>query len=225
MQYRRADERRAWVDACAADGDGGCAVVNALWYLGRASGAVALVLLSVVVALGVATRSGRPLPGLPRFAVAAVHRSASLLAVVFVAVHVLTLLLDPYAQLDLLALVVPFTAASHPFWYGLGALALDLLVALVVTSVLRAHLPQRVWRGIHWLAYACWLVALLHGIGSGSDADKGWMLGLFAGCVAGVIAALVWRTSARFAEMAPAPPPGLAPVPPLGRGVSNRGAP
>lgn len=196
--------------------------MNALWYLGRAGGAVSLVLLSVVVALGVATRSGRPMPGLPRFAVAAVHRSASLLALVFVTVHVLTLLIDPYAQLGLLALVVPFTAAAHPFWYGLGALALDLLAALLVTSLLRGRLPQRAWRGIHWLAYACWPVALLHGIGSGTDAGKGWMIALFATCAAGVVAALVWRSSARFAEIPPPPPPGPVPQPPLWQGRSQR---
>jgi methionine sulfoxide reductase heme-binding subunit len=132
---------------------------------------VALVLLSLVVALGIATRSGRPLPGLPRFAVTAVHRSASLLAVVFVAVHVLTLLFDPYAQLDLISLLVPFTAGAQPFWYGLGAVALDLILALVATSLLRGRLGPRVWRGIHWSAYAAWPIALAHGLGSGSEPE------------------------------------------------------
>lgn len=180
-------------------------MTDALWYVGRGSGAVSLVLLSLVVALGIATRSGRPLPGLPRFAVAALHRSASLLALVFVAVHVLTLLLDPYAQLRLLALVVPFTAQAHPFWYGLGALALDLLLALVGTSLLRARVPQRVWSGLHRLAYACWPVAVVHAAGSGTDVASGWMLGLLVACIVGVLAAVGWRTSERFTEIAPAP--------------------
>lgn len=182
-------------------------MTSALWYLGRSTGVVSLVLLTLVVALGIATRSGRPLPGLPRFAVTAVHRSASLVAVVFLAVHVLTLLLDPYAGLSLVSLVVPFTAAAQPFWYGLGAVALDLVLALVATSLLRQRIGPRVWRGIHWAAYASWPVALAHGLGSGSDAATGWMLTITGVCVAAVLAAVAWRVSERFAEV-----PDLAPV-------------
>jgi methionine sulfoxide reductase heme-binding subunit len=195
-------------------------VTDALWFLGRGTGVVSLVLLSLVVALGVATRSGRPLPGLPRFAVAAVHRSAALLAVAFLVVHVTTLLFDPYAQLDLLALVVPFTAQAEPFWYGLGALALDLVVALVATSLLRARLGPRAWRAVHWLAYAAWPVAVLHGIGSGSDAGTGWLLAITGVCVAGVLAAVAWRLRPGFAEV-PEPAPAAAPVaaPRIGAGV------
>lgn len=168
-------------------------MTDALWILGRATGVVSLLLLTVVVALGVATWRGRPLGGLPRFAVAAVHRSASLLSVVFVAVHVLTLLADPDAGLSWLSLVVPFTAASDPFFYGLGAAALDLLAAIVVTSLLRTRLTPRVWRGIHLSAYACWPIALAHGLGSGTDAGTAWMLGLTAASVAAVLAAVVTR--------------------------------
>ncbi len=136
------------------------------------------------------------------------HRSASLLAVVFLAVHVGTLLFDPYAGLNLLSLVVPFTAAAQPFWYGLGAVALDLVLALVVTSVLRDRIGPRVWRGIHWAAYASWPIALAHGLGSGSDSSTGWMLTITGVCVATVLAAVGWRVSGRFAEV-----PDLAPVP------------
>jgi methionine sulfoxide reductase heme-binding subunit len=192
-------------------------MTDALWFLGRGTGVVSLVLLSLVVALGIATRSGRPLPGLPRFAVAALHRSASLLAVGFLVVHVVTLLFDPYAQLDLLALVVPFTAAVEPFWYGLGALALDLVLALVATSLLRHRIGPRAWRAVHWLAYAAWPVAVLHGIGSGSDAGSAWLLAITGVCVAAVVAAVAWRLRAGFAEVAePAPVPA---APRIGAGV------
>lgn len=192
---------------------------EALWYLGRGTGAVTLVLLTLVVALGVATRSGRPLPGLPRFAVAAVHRSAGLLAVVFVAVHVLALLVDPYAQLTVLDLVVPFTAAAEPLWYGLGAVALDLLLAVVVTSLLRAHLGPAAWRAVHLASYAVWPVALAHGLGSGTDAGSGWLLGLTAGCVLAVGAAVTWRFSARFAEVPGPAGPRTTVAPRIGGGA------
>jgi methionine sulfoxide reductase heme-binding subunit len=175
-------------------------MTDALWYLGRGSGVVSLVLLTVVVVLGIAGRSGRTVGGLPRFAVAAVHRAASLLSVVFLAVHVLTLLFDPYAQLSVLSVVVPFTAETEPFWYGLGAVGLDLIVALVVTSLLRHRMPPRVWKGVHLAAYLAWPVALAHGLGSGTDAGSAWMLALTGVCVAAVTGALVWRFSPRFAE-------------------------
>ncbi|GAA1848889.1 ferric reductase-like transmembrane domain-containing protein [Pseudonocardia ailaonensis] len=185
-------------------------MTDALWYAGRGSGLISLVLLSLVVVLGIATRSGRPLPGLSPYVVTAVHRSAGLLSVVFLLVHVVTLLFDPYAQLDLIALVVPFTAASSPFWYGLGALALDLLAAVTVTSLLRTRLGPRTWRGVHYLAYACWPIAVLHGVGSGSDTTTAWSLTVLGICVAGVLGAVGWRLSERFGQ-ADRPAAGRAP--------------
>jgi len=176
-------------------------MTNALWYLGRGSGVVSLVLLTIVVALGIATRSGRPMPGLPRFAVAAVHRNASLLAVTFLGIHVVTLLADPFAQLKLVDLVLPFVGAYRPFWLGLGTVGLDLIAALVITSLARARLGLRAWRVVHWLAYAAWPVALLHSLGTGTDAGRPWMLALAAGSAAVVLAAIAWRCSPSFAAV------------------------
>lgn len=173
---------------------------KALWYLGRSSGVVSLVLLTLVVALGIATRSGRPLPGLPRFAVSAVHRSASLLAVVFLTVHVVTLTLDPQSQLRWLDAVLPFGSHPKPLWIGLGAASLDLIVALVVTSLLRQRIGHRVWRAIHWAAYALWPLAVLHTIGTGTDMRRAWMLGLLAFCTLAVAALIGWRVSTRFLD-------------------------
>ena len=174
-------------------------MTNALWYLGRGSGVVSLVLLTIVVALGIVTRSGRPMPGLPRFAVAAVHRNASLLAVTFLGIHVVTLLADPFAQLRLVDLVLPFAGAYRPFWLGLGTVGLDLMAALVITSLARARIGLRAWRAVHWLAYVAWPVALLHSLGTGTDAGRPWMLGLAAASAAAVLAAIVWRCSPSFA--------------------------
>lgn len=174
------------------------ALTSASWYAARGTGVVSLVLLTVVVALGIATRSGRPLPGLPRFAVAAIHRSASLLAVVLLAVHVSTLLVDHYAKVSLVDVVVPFLGSHRPLWQGMGTIALDLVLTLVLTSLLRARIGARTWRAVHWAAYAAWPVALAHGLGNGTDAGTGWMRATAAGCVAVVGAALTWRVSAGF---------------------------
>jgi sulfoxide reductase heme-binding subunit YedZ len=163
-----------------------------LWYLARASGVVSLILLTVVVVLGIVTRargSLGALTGHSRLVVVALHRSASLLAVAFLGIHITTLMFDPYAQLKLIDLVMPFTSSYRPLFVGLGALALDLMAALVITSLLRNRIGRRVWRAVHWLAYAMWPVALLHGIGSGTDRSRSWMIGVDITCVLAVLAA------------------------------------
>ncbi|HEY6934883.1 MAG TPA: ferric reductase-like transmembrane domain-containing protein [Marmoricola sp.] len=185
-------------------------MTNALWYFGRGFGVSALVLFSIVVVLGVVTRAGRPLPGLPRFAVATLHRTASLAAVLFLGLHVLTLLLDPYAQLHLTDVVLPFLARYRPLWQGLGTLAFDLALVLVVSSLLRHRLGLRTWRAVHWAAYACWPLAVGHAVGIGTDRHTSWLLGVVAGCVLLVAGAVAWRVwGTRFA--APAPPRRVAP--------------
>jgi sulfoxide reductase heme-binding subunit YedZ len=173
---------------------------DALWYAGRGAGVVSLVMLTVVVVLGIAARSGRPAFGLPTFAVSAVHRNAALLAVGMLVVHVGTLFLDPYAQLRVLDVLVPFQGAYRPFWLGLGTVAGQLIVVLIVTSLLRGRIGQRAWRAIHWVAYAAWPVAMLHAIGNGTDNGSLWFIVLAIVCSLAVLAAVGWRLSERFAE-------------------------
>lgn len=166
---------------------------SAYWYLTRATGAVALLLLTVVVALGVADVRRWSSPRFPRFLIDALHRNVALLAVLFLTLHILTTLLDGFAPISLLAAFVPFTSAYRPLWLGLGAIACDLLIALVASSLLRRHIGHRTWQAIHWCAYACWPLALVHGFGTGSDAKSGWLLALSILCIAVVIAAIAGR--------------------------------
>jgi len=175
-------------------------MTDALWYFARGSGVIALVLLTIVVVLGVGARSGKPVFNLPRFAVSLVHRNAALLAVVFLAGHVISLLFDPYAQLRLFDLVVPFVGNYRQLWEGLGTLGFDLLIAIVVTSLLRNRLGARVWRAVHWLAYLCWPVALMHGLGTGTDRGVWWLWAISLTCAAAVVAAVGWRVSPAFAR-------------------------
>jgi methionine sulfoxide reductase heme-binding subunit len=177
------------------------AYVDALWYLARGTGVVCLALLTVVVVLGVGSRSGRPVFGLPRFAVSTVHRNASVMALVLVVVHMTSLYFDPYAQLRLFDLMVPFGAAYRPLWLGLGTVAADLLFVLMATSLLRRYLGARTWRAVHWIAYALWPAALLHALGTGTDAGQLWLRVVAGVCVAAVLAAVGWRCTPRFAEM------------------------
>jgi len=173
---------------------------QALWALGRGTGVVTLVLMTVSVLLGILTRSGRPALGLPRFAVSTVHRNVGLLATVLLAVHITSLFFDPYAQLRLVDLVVPFLGSYQPFWQGLGTLALDLTFAVVVTSLLRHRIGLRTWRLVHWATYALWPIALAHGLGNGTDAASSWFLAISGTCAVAVAAALSWRVRADFVE-------------------------
>jgi sulfoxide reductase heme-binding subunit YedZ len=190
---------------------------SALWYTARGAGTTLLILLTLAVVLGIAARSGRPAAGLPGFALAAVHRNASLLAVVLLVVHVTTLVLDPFAHVGALDPVIPFGAGYQPLWVGLGTCAADVLLALVVTSLLRHRIGARVWRGVHWAAYAAWPFAFAHALGAGTDVGTGWLRLVLAVCAAAVALAVGWRCSASFltaGRRLPAGPPGSGPPPP-----------
>lgn len=182
------------------------AAPRALWYATRATGVVALLLLTGTVLLGIAgagwprrdqdgTGHGPKRPGGPmtRLVVAGLHRNVPLLAVIFVAVHVLTTVIDGYVPISLVSAFLPFSSPYRTFWLGLGAVASDLLLAVVATSLVRPWLRYRAWRAVHWLAYVCWPVALAHGLGTGTDTRLPWMLLLEAASVLAVATAVVWR--------------------------------
>jgi methionine sulfoxide reductase heme-binding subunit len=175
---------------------------EAMWAFGRVSGIVALLLLTLSVLLGITTRSGRPLPGLPRFSIALVHRNVALLASVFLVFHVGSLLVDSYARLNPVDILVPFLGSFKPIWQGLGTVAVDLLIAVIVTSLLRRRLGVRAFKVVHWLTYAMWPVALLHAVGNGTNGMSGWFLLLAATSSIAILIAMGWRLSARFIESA-----------------------
>ncbi|HEX4724159.1 MAG TPA: ferric reductase-like transmembrane domain-containing protein [Pseudonocardiaceae bacterium] len=165
-----------------------------MWYASRATGLIALVLFTTSVVFGV-LESGR-FSGArwPRFAIAAVHRNVSLLSVAFLAVHIGTSIIDPFAGIGWLDAIVPFGSIYHPFWLGLGAVATDLTVAIVVTSLLRPKVRLRLWKAVHWTSYACWPLAVIHGIGTGpADFQLGWVVAVNIACVVAVVIALGWR--------------------------------
>jgi sulfoxide reductase heme-binding subunit YedZ len=176
------------------------------WYLTRGSGVVSLILLTITVALGVADVRRYSSQRWPRFVIDSLHRSTSLLAVVFLAVHILTTVLDSFTSISLLDAVVPFGSSYRPFWLGLGAVACDLLIALILTSLLRRRLGHRAWRATHWFAYACWPIALAHGLGTGSDTKFTWMLAIDGVCVAAVAGAVLARVMPRSPTVLPGAP-------------------
>ena len=171
-------------------------VVNSstpLWYTTRATGLVAMVLLTVSMACGLLSSAGYQRPDLPRFVTIGLHRNSSLLALAFTAVHVLTTVTDGFVNIPIQDAFIPFISSYRPLWLSLGAIAFDLMLALVVTSLLRSRVSYRTWRAVHWSAYACWPVALLHGLGTGTDTPVRWVLALTVLCVAVIAALTAWR--------------------------------
>jgi sulfoxide reductase heme-binding subunit YedZ len=164
-----------------------------IWYTMRATGIVALVLLTGTMVLGILTAGRVRTRTWPAFAHADLHKRLSLLAMVFLAFHVLTAVLDTYVHVGWAALVVPFASPYRPLWTGLGTAGVDLMAAVAVSSALRQRINARTWRALHWLAYGSWPLAMAHSLGTGTDASTLWMDAIAALCTVSVLAALAWR--------------------------------
>lgn len=159
-----------------------------LWFVSIASGVASLVLLTTVLVLGVvSTTSQRP----RRTAVAnGVHRSLALGMTVFLAAHIVTAIVDGYVNLTWISVLLPFTSGYETAWIGLGTLALDILIAVIVTSLLRHRLPERAWRTIHQSTWGLWILALVHGFMLGST---GWLQAFTIVCgITGIGAGVLW---------------------------------
>ncbi|MCL2454944.1 MAG: ferric reductase-like transmembrane domain-containing protein [Micrococcales bacterium] len=168
-----------------------------LWYLNRATGVVLLVLFTAAVVLGVLSMGGKPGRGVPRFALQALHRNLALLAVVALTAHVLTAVIDTYVDIRWWHAVVPFAGTYKPFWLGLGAIALDIMIVVVVTSLLRTRLSPRSWRAIHLTVWVSWVVSVIHAVGIGTDLkDPTSAISMLTwACVVAVLAAAGVRVS------------------------------
>ncbi len=179
-----------------------------LWFLTRSSALVAFVLLTVTLLLGLLTIRRRS-AAVPRFVSQALHRNATLLALGFVLVHVVTTVLDNYVPIGWEAVVIPFTSGYRATWVAAGTVAFDLAILLTVTSLARARIGLRVWRGIHWLAYALWPLTLVHYLGAGTDARAAWgrwLAILAAVAVAGAVAVRVAGAASAAGEASPQHP-------------------
>ena len=178
------------------------------WYAARAAGVVAYVLVSASVALGLLMAGRTRFERWPRFAVEDVHRFAGLLAGIFIALHVFWLEIDSQSHLTTRSIVVPFISSYRPFWTGLGIVAGELLLALAVTNHYRKRLRYSTWRRLHYLNFAVWGAATLHGLGAGTDSGSTAFSVMYAATV-GIVGALALR---RFASRPRAASPGRPPV-------------
>jgi len=166
-----------------------------LWYATRGAGVVSLVLLTGVVVLGIVSVMRWQTTSWPRFLTTGFHRNLALTTLIFLAIHVVTAVVDPFTALGWEAAIVPFSSPYRRLWLGLGVVGIYLLASIVLTSLLRPFFGPGVWRMVHWLAYAMWPVALIHSIGTGTDPRFAWMLAIEAVCVGSIVAAVAWRVS------------------------------
>ncbi len=164
-----------------------------LWFLNRGTGIVLLVLMTLSVVLGILSARSRAGRGTPGFVRNVVHRNVALLAVSMLAVHVVSAVIDSYVDIRWWDALVPWGGLYQPVWLGLGALALDLVLAITITSLLRTRLPHAAWRLVHWGGYLAWVIALIHGLGIGTDSDATWSVLITAGCAVAVVLAAAVR--------------------------------
>lgn len=170
------------------------------WYLTRGSGVVSLVLLTASVVLGVLTSGRWESRRWPRFVLEGLHRNISLAVLVFLVIHIATTVIDGFVPVGWVDAIIPFRAGYRPVWVGLGALAFDCLLAITITSLLRLRIGHQLWRSVHWLAYACWPIAFVHGLGTGTDTPERWMIAIDAIAVLAVLLSVMWRIHARRPE-------------------------
>lgn len=179
-----------------------------LWYANRASGFVLLALLTLSTAAGVLAGSVPGTTSWPRAATQSLHRNLGLLSMVLLVVHATTSVVDEFVDIRWWQAFVPFTSAYQRVWLGLGVVALDLLIAVVITSMVRGRMGHGVWRGVHLTAYAAWVLGAVHGLLMGTDSGSRWGLVMSTVC-AMVVACAV---GARLVSARSAPPSAAAPT-------------
>ena len=184
-----------------------------LWFTTRGAGIVSLILFSVVACLGLLAVARAQSASWPRFLTVEVHRSLALLSVAFLAVHILTAVVDPFTHLGLGAAILPLASSYRPLPVALGVISVYFAAAIIVTSLLRDRLGHLAWRAVHWLAYAAWPLAVVHSITAGSDGTAAWMLAITGVCTFAVGTALFyrWQVSATNRSRLPAVASGAAP--------------
>jgi len=168
-----------------------------LWYVNRSTGLVLLVLLTATVLLGVWSTRGEAGTRIPRFAVQAVHRNVGLLSMTMLGLHIASAVLDEFVDIRWWQAFVPWALRYQPWWLALGIVALDLLLAVCLTSLLRSRLSHRSWWWLHLTTYPAWVAAAVHGWGIGTDSGQVWARWTYAGCFLVVTASVLLRLAGR----------------------------
>lgn len=162
------------------------------WLLARASGFSAYILLTLSVLAGLAVKS-RPFRNIAAAAQTDTHRAFALAGLMMLVLHGAALALDQTIRLPLYALVVPFTSTYRPAAVAFGVLAAELMALVYWSFFLRRRIGARAWRRLHWLTYAVFIGATVHGLTAGTDTGRSWANAIYLGAAGSVAAATTWR--------------------------------
>lgn len=167
-----------------------------LWFATRGAGIVSLILFTAVACLGLLSVARTQSTSWPRFLTVELHRNLALLSVVFLGIHIVTAILDPFTSLGVAAAIVPLASSYRPLAVAFGVVSVDLTLAIIITSLLRERIGHRIWRAVHWAGYAAWPLAVEHTLTAGSDSFAVWMLAVTGLCILAVAGSLLWRLTA-----------------------------
>src|SRR6266480_3118445 len=153
---------------------------NVTWDIARAGGFTAYILLTLAVIVGLALSTQIQSPSRwPRLLNSELHNFLTLLSTIFLVVHVLATWVDPFTRFSWNEILIPLTSHYRPEWMAFGIMALYLGIAIGISTWLRPHIGYKVWRRLHVLTLGIFALATIHGIGTGSDTQTPWALGIY----------------------------------------------
>jgi DMSO/TMAO reductase YedYZ heme-binding membrane subunit len=166
------------------------------WILARSSGLTAYVLLTTSVLAGLVLKS-RPFGrALKAATVTDIHRVLALLGLTAIALHGVTLVLDSTVHISPKALVVPGLVPYRPLWTSIGVLTAEVMLLVYASFSVRKWIGAKTWRRLHWVTYGVFAGATVHGLASGTDSGRGWVVALYLSAIGSVIVATAWRALA-----------------------------
>jgi predicted ferric reductase len=153
---------------------------NVTWDIARAGGFTAYILLTLAVIVGLALSTKIQSPSRwPRLLNNELHNFLTLLSTIFLVVHVLAVWIDPFTHFGLNEILIPLASTYRPVWMALGIVGLYLGIAIGISTWLRPHIGYKLWRSLHVLTLGIFALATIHGIGTGSDTQTPWALGIY----------------------------------------------
>jgi Predicted ferric reductase len=164
-----------------------------LWEFSRVGGMVAYLLATASVCLGLLLSLKVRSRSWPRFVTDGLHRHVTLVSLIFIGLHSLTVWLDPFTAFTPAEVLVPFTTHYRPLWIGLGIVASYLMIAVWASEWVRPHIGYAWWRRFHYTSFAVFVLGTLHGIGAGSDTRTWWGIAIYAGAMGATVGLLAWR--------------------------------
>lgn len=184
------------------------------WDIARAGGwtAYALLTLAVVVGLLLSTQVQSP-SRWPRLLNSERHNFLSLLSTIFLGVHILAVWVDPFTHFGWRDILVPFASQYRPLWMALGIVSVYLGLAIGLSTLLRSRIGYGWWRRLHILTLGIYVLATIHGIGTGSDTQTWWAFGCYAASIVLVGSLLSHRVALARRKRTPTVAPVIVPRP------------